>query len=225
MGAVRKDIDGPGREIVVWAVDAPDAPISLGPGTAFGFLPGTTSVVIARGDDGGSLAVVEIETGDLARTIETPGIEVDWIAIDPAAHRLALLSVTGHRVVILDLDRDEQVTDFVVTGWQTAEFSPDGRWLAIGSWDNSVHLFDTENFAESSLPGSPTLVAGLAFAPDSSRLASISAGELRLWALVPKTHPALGNFHASGKVDQLVVGEGEAAAAASHEAPDGVGEH
>ncbi len=189
VGAVRKDTDGPGREVVVWAVDAPDAPISLGPGKAFVFLPGTTSVVIARGDDGGSLAVVEIETGDLARTIETPGIEVDWMAIDPAAHRLALLSVTGHRVVILDLDRDEQVADFVVTGWQTAEFSPDGRWLAIGSWDNIVHLFETENFAESSLPGSPTLAAGLAFAPDSSRLASISTVNFDSGRLCPRLIP------------------------------------
>ena len=45
------DDDGLDSEIVVWAVDSPDAPISLGPGTAFGFLPGTTSVVIAGGDD------------------------------------------------------------------------------------------------------------------------------------------------------------------------------
>ena len=65
------------REIVVWAVDSPDAPISLGPGTSYGFLPGTTSVVIAGGDDQGSLTVVDIETGDVVRSIETPDIEVD----------------------------------------------------------------------------------------------------------------------------------------------------
>jgi DNA-binding SARP family transcriptional activator/WD40 repeat protein len=223
LGAVRKDDDGSEREIVVWAVDSPGAPISLQPGTAFGFLPGTMSMVIARSGDHAMLSVVNVETSDVVSSIETPDIvDVFWIAVDPTGHRLALLSVTGERVVIVDLDRGETVEDLVVTGWQSAEFSPDGRSLAIGSWDNLVHLFDTENFAESRLPGSPNLVAEVAFAPDSSRLASISAGQLRLWELAPEGHHALGNFHTSGSVAELVVGDGEFAAATLQASDDSV---
>ena len=213
LGAVRLDDDGLQREIIVWAVDSPDAPISLGPGTAYGFLPGTTTVAIASSDHQGSLSVVDLETGDVVSSIETPDIEVIGMAVDPTGHRLALLG-TGERVVVLDLGGGEQV-DFVVTGFQSAEFSPDGRWLAIGSWDNLVHLFDTENFEESLLAGSPSQVTRVAFAPDSSRLASISAGQLRFWELAPEGHPALGNLHASGDVQELAVGEGESTAVAT----------
>ncbi len=196
VGAVRLDDDGLQQEIIVWAVDSPDVPISLGPGTAYGFLPGTTTVAIASSDHQGSLSVVDFETRDVVSSIETPDIEVIGIAVDPTGHRLALLG-TGERVVVLDLGAGEQA-DFVVTGFQSAEFSPDGKWLAIGSWDNLVHLFDTENFAESLLAGSPNQVNRVAFAPDSSRLASISSGQLRFWELAPEGHPALGNLHVSG---------------------------
>jgi WD40 repeat protein len=220
LGAVRRHGDPAETEILVWAVDSPAAPISLGPGTAYGFVPGTTSVAIA-GDEHGSLRVVDIETGDMVTPIEIPDIDVDaGMAIDPTGDRLALRSFETGQIVVLDLDRGEQVVTLHVTGAQSAEFSPDGRWLAVGSFDNRVHLFDTDDFAETILAGSPTLVGGVAFAPDSSRLASISPGQLRFWDLAPDGPTALGNFYASGNVSELVVGEGESTAVATIESPD-----
>jgi hypothetical protein len=131
LGAVRKADDGPEREIIVWAVDSPAAPISLGPGAAFAFLPGTTSVVIAGGDDQESLRVVDIATADVVRSIETPDIDVDFdITVDPASDRPALLSFAAGKVMVLDLDGDEPPTTLDVVGAQSAEFSPAGRWLA-----------------------------------------------------------------------------------------------
>jgi WD40 repeat protein len=219
LGAVRRYGDPAETEILVWAVDSPAAPISLGPGPAFGFLLGTTSVAIA-GDEQGSLRVVDIETGDMVTSIEIPGVEVDSMAVDPTGDRVALRSRGTGQIVVLDLNRGEQVVTLDVTGAQSVEFSPDGRWLASGSFDNLVHLFETENLAETSLAGSPTLVGEVAFAPDSSRLASISAGQLRIWELGPDSHPALANFHASGPVSELVVGEGESTAIATIQSPD-----
>ena len=219
LGAVRLAGDPPEGEIVVWAVDSPGAPTSLGPGTAYGFVPGTTSVVIARREDQGSLAVVDIETGETLRSIGAPEIEVGGIAVDPAANLIALLSTSPEQVVVLDLEGGEQVSAFGLVGWQSAEFSADGRWLAVGSFDNFVHLFDTEDFAETLLAGSPTQVAGVSFAPDGSRLASITDGQLRIWDLAPEGHPALENVVTSARVGELVVGEGESAAAVTLEPP------
>ena len=103
---------------------------------------------------------------------------------------------------------------------RSAELSPDGQWLAISDSDNLVHLYDTENFAETLLAGSPNTVTDVSFAPDGSQLASISAGQLRFWALAPEGHPALGNFATSGPVDELVVAERESAAVVTVESPD-----
>ncbi len=155
---MRRHGDPAETEILVWAVDSPATPISLGPGTAYAFLPGTTSVAIAGGDEEGSLRVVDIETGDVARTIETDAKDVAGMSADPT-DLLALMQRGSAEVVVLDVDRGEQVATFAVVGGQSAEFSPDGRWLAIGSFDNLVHLFDTEDFADTPLPGSPNLVA------------------------------------------------------------------
>ncbi len=214
VGAVRLADNGRDQEIIVWSVDSPAVPIPLGPGTGFSFVPGTTTVVIAGGDDQGSLGILDLQTGDVVRSIETPGMEAYSVVADPTAHRLALLPAQGARVVVLDLDSGEEIGAFDVTGSQSAEFSPDGRWLAMGSFDNLVHLFDTETLTETLLAGSPSQVGQVSFAPDSTGLASISAGQLRIWELAPEGPPALGGFHASGGVGDLAVGEGESAAAA-----------
>ena len=159
VGAARQDDEGPERDIVVWSVDSPDAPISLGPGTSYAFLPGTASVAIAGGDEQGALAVVDIETGEVVGSIDIPDIEVDYgIAVDPTGHRLALVSFAAEQVVVVDLDRGEPVDTLDVVGPHSADFSDDGRWLAVGSLDNRVHLFDTEDFAKTLLAGSPTLL-------------------------------------------------------------------
>ena len=118
-----------------------------------------------------------------------------WSSISTAASRSTLRR--GRRAVGRVQPRRDD-------GWRSARL------------DNLVHLFDTENFAETLLAGSPSHVGRVSFAPDGSRLASISAGQLRFWELAPEGPPALGNFHTSGHVAELAVGEGESTAAATH---------
>ena len=133
LGAVRLDDDGLEREIVVWAVDSPDAPISLGPGTAYGFLPGTTSVVIAGGDDQGSLSVVDLETGDVVRSIETPDIEVDRgsPSIRPAtAWRCCRRQESGSWSSISTAASRSRLRRHRLRSRPSS--APTGRWLAIG---------------------------------------------------------------------------------------------
>ena len=74
-------------------------------------------------------------------------------------------------------------------------FSPDGKWIATGGWDQSIRLWDrsTGKLVRTIL-GHRGFVRGLSFRPDSKQLISCSEDKsLRLWDVA--TGRELAAFH------------------------------
>lgn len=62
-------------------------------------------------------------------------------------------------------------------------YSPDGQWLASGSWDQTVRLWDARTGEPCAVLPHPAVVWALAFSADGSSLATACHGDdqLRLW--------------------------------------------
>ncbi|NRQ35939.1 hypothetical protein HII36_29505 [Nonomuraea sp. NN258] len=145
--------------------------------TALRIRPGTARYALLNG---------EVATLDLGHHA-MPARRVTSAALDPAATTAALIDEKG-----LWLRRGARAPEFVTAGAETAAFSPDGRWLAVGLGAPArVELWSVAARTRAAvLPVTdpvrpPQSVKAFAFSPDGRTLAvapwSGGWGRIQLW--------------------------------------------
>jgi WD40 repeat protein len=149
----------------------------------------------------------DVESGELVKTIRgqigkgQEGILLAG-ALSPDGKILAVggdLSYNNDngygKIRLYDLETGEQIG--LLTGHedtvQGLAFSPDGKWLASGSYDNTLRVLDLSSLLEgakqgktsgTTLKGHTGCVTSVAFSPDGKKLVSASYdGTLRLWKM------------------------------------------
>ena len=113
------------------------------------------------------------------------------VAFAPDGHRLASVS---HRTRLVPAVADDTIRVWEVDPRATlpvlrghgsyvypVAYSPDGRWIASGDWDNRLRLWDARTGEACAILDNGDLVKTLAFSPDSSRVVSARQDRLQVW--------------------------------------------
>jgi WD40 repeat protein len=123
-----------------------------GPGLDFRFLPGMDDLVAAE-PGSPTLTVYDLEPdGDIQRDrqIPRPDVPFDSMAVDPSGRSVAVASLAGRRVDVLDLTTGGSRATLNMPSPGQPEFSRDGH-LAIAGGDNLIRIYDTTSYTQLSL--------------------------------------------------------------------------
>ena len=143
--------------------------------------------VLASGHDDGSVWLWEPEMPEpgIHRQLSEHVSWVNGLAFSPDGTQLASTSFDG-TVKLWEMESGNCCqTFFGHTDRVTrVAWSPDGGTVASGSWDGTIYLWDImQGRARASLraAGDSTMIASVAFTPDSRTLLSCSADYLQIW--------------------------------------------
>jgi hypothetical protein len=154
------------------------------PQMGVGFAPDGKTV--ASGDWGEELYLWEVATGKRLRRTGPGESPTEWVAFSPDL-RLAAQVTTSGVVTVRETASGRSLYAFHPDGlvrWHVANFSPDGRFLALGG-SHTLDLFDLRRAERVWRHHDPELrnaLRRLAFSADGKLLASADApGSMTLW--------------------------------------------
>ena len=173
----------------LWSVDGAKAPRILtqqvGAFTTVAFSPDGARVVTAgaMGDNGRSMIVWDVASGNPLRTIEAEP-SLFSVAISPDGRTLASRAMAG-TTQLWDADSGRMIRQIETDGAGQGRtvFSPDGTLVATGGADKSIRLWQVATGKRlKTLTGHPDVPYNFAFSADGKQLLSAGKrGHILLW--------------------------------------------
>jgi serine/threonine protein kinase/WD40 repeat protein len=176
----------PGSEFRIWDLDGPGAPAGVTIGNVFAFWPRTNftfspdgrRLAAALGDN--SIGLFDSRTGALLRRLQKVP-RPDHMSFHPDGVRLAITTVFGNFVQVLDVERDRIVWKYdVKIHTRGLAWRGDGRLLAAGGDDQRIYVWDMADMAVTKpseslltvLAGQPHSAVAMAFTRSGDMLLS-----------------------------------------------------
>jgi len=174
----------------VWDVDLQEVVSTfVAPGTDAVFLDNGTLLISEP--ENKRVGFYEVTTGRKVDALETPGLMPGGLALDPKGAVLIIGSQESSTVQAWDMASRTQMwsAEPFVGGLQVV--SPDSRVVAVSSFAGPVRLFHLMDGTELMILGGHTGAWGIAFDPTGRTVATVGAGETRVWDVSPAGPAAL----------------------------------
>jgi serine/threonine protein kinase/WD40 repeat protein len=175
------------RGVRVWKLDGPEPEVLLDEPNGMSVVAYTfhaSSRLLALGHANNTVSIYDLASGQRVRRLAVGALPVH-LAFHPRDNRLAVAS--GNRVQLFDTDTGRALPPLrhpPAADTQSVAWHPDGRRLAVGCDDRTIHLWDTQTATELMPAWTGHSVAGiqLGFNHAGDRLVSTDwGGQTRLW--------------------------------------------